>query len=170
MASRVDIWAWTYKDRARLVQEGGAKKAIVDNYQKFWHFFHNDNISAELAINEALEAARATGEIRWELHLRHWRLQHWLTQYRIREMLPEAIDLLSLAVDERVKDVPQRICASTKNWRAWPASWMPWPRWSRTMTSTYPQSNQHWKSHTRLFWQQSIRQVRKKKKRTREEV
>jgi tetratricopeptide (TPR) repeat protein len=111
MANNVDIWAWTYKDRARLVQEGRAKKAIVENYQKFWNFFHNDNISAELAINEALEAARATGEIRWELHLRHWRLQFWLTQYRIREMLPEAIDLLSLAVDERVKDVPQRICA-----------------------------------------------------------
>jgi tetratricopeptide (TPR) repeat protein len=106
-----DIWAWTYKDKQRLHEEGGVKQALAENYEKFWNYFHNDNVSAELAINDALDTARATGELRWELHLRHWRLQLWLTQDRIKEMQPEAIDLLSLAVDERVKDVPQRICA-----------------------------------------------------------
>lgn len=111
MGSSIDIWKWTYEDRVRLLEEGGTKKTIAENYQKFWDYLYNDKITAEFLINEALDAARSTGEIRWELHLRHWRLQLWLTQDRIREMLPEAIDLLSLAVDERVKDVPQRICA-----------------------------------------------------------
>lgn len=111
MEKKIDIWAWIQKDKQRLLAEGGAKAAIVHHYQTFWGNFHDDNLMAELALNEALEAARAENEIRWELHLRHWRLQLWLTQDRIREMLPEAIDLLDLAVDERVKDVPQRICA-----------------------------------------------------------
>ncbi len=107
----VNIWEWTHRDRKRLLEAGGAKASIIENYDLFWQTFHNDNITAELALNRALEAAHAEKEIGWELHLRHWRLQLWLTQDRIREMLPEAIDLLDLAVDERVKDVPQRICA-----------------------------------------------------------
>jgi tetratricopeptide (TPR) repeat protein len=106
-----NIWSWITKDEERLREEGGIKQTLVEHYQRFWEYFRSDNLTAELAINDALDAARAAGEMSWELHLRHWRLQLWLTQDRIKEMLPEAIDLLSLAVDERVKDVPQRICA-----------------------------------------------------------
>lgn len=106
-----DINAWLDDDLARLEQEGGAKRVIADNYRKFWNYFGSHMATAELLINEALDIARTTGELRWELHLRHWRLQLWITGSRVKEMLPEAIDLLSLAVDERVKDVPQRICA-----------------------------------------------------------
>ncbi len=65
----------------------------------------------KLAITQALEAARETNELKWQLHLRHWRLQLWLKQRQTRRALPEAVDLLSLATDRRVHDVPQRICA-----------------------------------------------------------
>lgn len=105
-----DIWAWTYVDEQRLLEEGGAKRAIIEYYHEFWSAYDHDFAAAEMAINNALEAARATGEIRWELHLRHWRLQLWLND-DLKRVLPEAIDLLNLATDERVRDVPQRICA-----------------------------------------------------------
>ena len=106
-----DIWAWTYKDIRRLNEEGGLKKTIVENYNRFWLYFNNDHAAAEISINTALDAARAAGELAWELHLRHWRLQLWLRQLDLKRMLPEAIDLLALATDERVRHIPQRICA-----------------------------------------------------------
>jgi len=106
-----DLWGWVGRDTYRLRKEGGSKQAIVDGYNDFWEHFHRDSAAADMAISGAIEAARATGEIRWELHLRHWRLQLWLRQRELKRMLPEAIDLLTLATDERVRDVPQRICA-----------------------------------------------------------
>jgi tetratricopeptide (TPR) repeat protein len=105
-----DIWAWTYEDAARLKQEGGAKQTIVDGWNRFNSYLHRDVVAADLAIHLALDAARAEGELRWELLLRHWRLQLWLN-HDLKKVLPEAIDLLSLATDERLRDVPQRICA-----------------------------------------------------------
>ncbi len=105
-----DIWAWVHDDEERLEQEGGAKATIVDEYNAFWRYFHDDFAAADMAVTRALEAARATGELRWELHLRHWRLQLWLRD-DLNRALPEAVDLLTLATDERVRDVPQRICA-----------------------------------------------------------
>jgi hypothetical protein len=106
-----DIWAWTHEDEDRLIQKDGRHKAIIENYHDFWRDYHHDNVAAELAITQALEAARETDEIKWQLHLRHWRLQLWLSQQQIKRALPEAVDLLSLATDRRVQDVPQRICA-----------------------------------------------------------
>lgn len=111
MSDKIDIWEWTYADREEFRKEGGSRQVIIENYEEFWQNLYDDPISAELAINHAIEAARACGEVRWELHLRHWRIQNWVRQSQVRRMLSEAIDLLSLAVDERVKDVPQRICA-----------------------------------------------------------
>jgi tetratricopeptide (TPR) repeat protein len=105
-----DIWAWTYEDAARLKQEGGAKQTIVDGWNQFNSYLHRDAITADLAIHRALSAAHAEGELRWELLLRHWRLQLWL-KHDLKKALPEAIDLLSLASDERLRDVPERICA-----------------------------------------------------------
>ncbi len=105
-----DIWAWIYEDEERLEEAGGAKPAIVHNWRHFWHHYHSDAAAANQAIHAALETARAEGELRWELLLRHWRLQLWLN-HDLNKVLPEAIDLLSLATDERVRDVPQRICA-----------------------------------------------------------
>ncbi|MBA2287415.1 MAG: hypothetical protein H0W02_18235 [Ktedonobacteraceae bacterium] len=106
-----DIWAWVYPDVDRLIEEGGEKRVIAENYIEFMDLLNTDHAAAEIAISRALEAARATGEIHWELHLRHWRLQLWLRENDLKRMLPEAIDLLTLATDERVRDVPQRICA-----------------------------------------------------------
>lgn len=111
MSNKVDIWEWEHRDRAKFREEGGAKKAIIDHYEEFWRCYHDDPIGAELAIHQAIEAAKEVGDPRWELHLRHWRIQNWVGQSQVKRMLPEAIDLLSLAVDERVKDIPQRICA-----------------------------------------------------------
>ncbi len=105
-----DIWAWTYADRKRLSEEGGGKLAILDGWNRFNAYHHHDDAAADQAITSAIEAAKAEGELRWELFLRHWRLQLWL-DHDLKKVLPEAIDLLSLATDERVRDVPQRICA-----------------------------------------------------------
>lgn len=106
-----NMWAWVYKDKRRLSEKGGRHRAIVENYDDFWRNINDDYVAAEFAITRALEAARETGEIKWELHLRHWRIQLWLRQRLVRRALPEAMDLLSLATDRRVSDVPQRICA-----------------------------------------------------------
>jgi tetratricopeptide (TPR) repeat protein len=105
-----DFWAWTYEDAVRLKREGGAKQTIADGWNRFNSYLHRDVVAADLAIHRALEAARAEGELRWELLLRHWRLQLWLN-HDLKKVLPEAIDLLSLATDERLRDVPERICA-----------------------------------------------------------
>lgn len=105
-----NIWAWVYPDKRRLKKEGGEKGAIADGYERFEHYRHNDDAAADHAISSAVEAARATGELRWELFLRHWRLQLWL-DHDLTRVLPEAVDLLSMATDERLRDVPQRICA-----------------------------------------------------------
>jgi hypothetical protein len=105
-----DIWAWIRADEQRLRKEGEGKLGIVDGWRAFWDNYHDDYPAAELAISQAVEAARREGELRWELLLRHWRLQLWLKDDTARA-LPEAIDLLHLATDDRVRDVPQRICA-----------------------------------------------------------
>jgi tetratricopeptide (TPR) repeat protein len=105
-----DIWAWTYEDAARLKHEGGAKQVIVDGWNRFNSYLHRDAVAADLAIYRALSAAHAEGELRWELLLRHRRLQLWLN-HDLKKALPEAIDLLTLATDERLRDVPERICA-----------------------------------------------------------
>ncbi|GCE07430.1 hypothetical protein [Dictyobacter aurantiacus] len=106
-----NIWAWIESDEKRLEKKGGRWQAILEGYYDFWRNYHSDHIGAELAINQALEAARETRELKWELHLRHWRLQLWLSQQQVKRALPEAVDLLSLATDPQVRDVPQRICA-----------------------------------------------------------
>ncbi len=106
-----NIWAWIDKDADRLIQKGGLHKAIIEHYTDFWSSYDNDYVAAELAVTQALEAASETDEIKWQLHLRHWRVQLWLKQRQTRRALPEAVDLLSLATDRRVRDVPQRICA-----------------------------------------------------------
>lgn len=111
MSDKIDIWEWTHADQERFRAEGGTRAAIIDHYEEFWRCYHDDPLGAELAIHHAIEAAKACDEPRWELHLRHWRIQNWVSQSQVRRMLPEAVDLLDLAVDERVKDVPQRICA-----------------------------------------------------------
>ncbi len=106
-----NIWAWVEEDEERLEREGGAKQAIVEGWNNFFYYRRRGNAAAaDQAIHRALEAARAEGELRWELLLRHWRLQLWLN-HDLNKVLPEAIDLLSLATDERLRDVPQRICA-----------------------------------------------------------
>jgi tetratricopeptide (TPR) repeat protein len=106
-----DIWAWVNKDGERLQKKGGLHRAIVENYDDFWTNYDNDYVAAELSISQALEAAKATGELKWQLHLRHWRLQLWHHQRQVSRALPEAVDLLSMATDPRLRDVPQRICA-----------------------------------------------------------
>lgn len=105
-----DIWAWIHADEPRLREAGGGKLAIVDGWDDFWRNYNDDYPAAELAISQAVEAARREGERRWELLLRHWRLQLWLKDDTARA-LPEAVDLLNLATDDRLRDVPQRICA-----------------------------------------------------------
>lgn len=105
-----NIWTWIHKDADRLEQEGGRKVAILQGWSDFWDAYHSNHAAADLAITGALEVAREQREVRWELLLRHWRLQLWLKD-DLRRALPEAVDLLSLATDERVRDVPQRICA-----------------------------------------------------------
>src|SRR5262249_49083796 len=106
-----DIWAWVNKDGERLLKKGGLHRAIVENYDDFWTNYDDDYVAAELSISQALEAAKATGELKWQLHLRHWRLQLWHHQRQVSRALPEAVDLLSMATDPRLRDVPQRICA-----------------------------------------------------------
>ena len=106
-----DIWAWIENDKERLLQKGGQQKAILENYYDFWRNYDSDYVAAEIAISQALEAAHETNEVKWQLHLRHWRIQLWLKQRQTRRALPEAVDLLSLATDRQVRDVPQRICA-----------------------------------------------------------
>jgi tetratricopeptide (TPR) repeat protein len=105
-----DIWAWLQPDRKRFRDAGGQLAAIESNYRAFWNVYHDDFAAADAAITAAIDAAHATGERKWELHLRHWRLQLWL-QDDLTRVLPEAVDLLSLATDEQLRDVPQRICA-----------------------------------------------------------
>lgn len=105
-----DIWAWTYEDRKRFREAGGELAALERHYRAFWNAFHDDFAAADQAITAAIEAAHTVGERKWELHLRHWRLQLWL-QDDLTRVLPEAVDLLSLATDEQLRDVPQRICA-----------------------------------------------------------
>ena len=108
--STSNIFAWVHEDEERLEQEGGQKLVIVEGINDFWRAFHNDFTQADAAITRAIEAAHATGELRWQLFLRHWRLQLRLS-HDLKWALPEAIDLLTLAEDERLRDVPQRICA-----------------------------------------------------------
>ncbi|GEM_PF-2865810 len=112
MSSRdpTNIWSWIYADEERLKRESGPKQAIVEEWDRFQYYHHRDAATADHAISRALELARSEGELRWELLLRHWRLQLWL-DHDLKKVLPEAVDLLSLATDERVRDVPQRICA-----------------------------------------------------------
>jgi tetratricopeptide (TPR) repeat protein len=105
-----NIWAWVYEDAEQLNKAGGEGAAMVARWREFEHYHHNNYTAADQAIGEALQAARALGNRRWELFLRHWRLQLWLDG-DVRHALPEAVDLLNLATDERVRDVPQRICA-----------------------------------------------------------
>src|SRR5215472_15634079 len=105
-----DIWAWIHEDEGRLEAEGGQRASIAEGWDAFWHYYHRNFEAAETAISGAIEAAKSLGELRWELLLRHWRLQLWMSG-DVTRALPEAVDLLSLATDERVRDVPQRICA-----------------------------------------------------------
>lgn len=104
------IFTWTYRDTQRLTQAGGQKALIPDRERAFWRMYHRDYEGADLAITEAIQAAQAESETAWELFLRHWRVQLRLKE-DLRRALPEAIDLLTLADDARVRDVPQRICA-----------------------------------------------------------
>ncbi|MGZ3678722.1 MAG: hypothetical protein ACXWQR_09155 [Ktedonobacterales bacterium] len=104
------IFDWTYRDTERLSEAGGQKALIPERVHDFWSMYHSDFEGADLAIGEAIQAAQAESETRWELFLRHWRVQLRLKE-DVRRALPEAIDLLTLAEDERVRDVPQRICA-----------------------------------------------------------
>lgn len=106
-----DIWAWIYEDRDRFIEQGGQHQTIVENFGDFLNNYDNNHIASEFAIAQALEAAKETGELKWQLLLRHWRLQLWYKHEQLKRALPEAIDLLSLATDPRVRDVPQRICA-----------------------------------------------------------
>src|SRR5262249_460653 len=110
MSDATDIWEWVYADAERLAKVGGGKAAMVEWWERFNTHFHQDFAAADQAISQAIELARAEGELRWVLFLRHWRLQLWLGD-DIARALPEAIDLLDLATDERLRDVPQRICA-----------------------------------------------------------
>ncbi|HEV8193544.1 MAG TPA: hypothetical protein VGP82_18945, partial [Ktedonobacterales bacterium] len=110
MSDATDIWEWVYADAERLEKEGGSKAAIVEQWQRFNAHFHQDFAAADHAITLAIELARGEDELRWVLFLRHWRLQLWLDG-DIARALPEAVDLLDLATDERLRDVPQRICA-----------------------------------------------------------
>ncbi len=105
-----NIWAWVHKDAERLEKAGGEGAAMVARWRQFERYHHNNYAAADHAIADALEVARAMGDVRWELFLRHWRLQLWL-EGDVHHALPEAVDLLDLATDERVRDVPQRICA-----------------------------------------------------------
>lgn len=104
------IFDWTYRDTERLYEAGGQKALIPERVHAFWSLYHSDFEGADLAISEAIQAAQAESETRWELFLRHWRVQ-LRSKEDLRRALPEAIDLLTLAEDERVRDVPQRICA-----------------------------------------------------------
>lgn len=110
MSDATDIWAWVYADAERFTEQGGAKAAMVEQWQRFNAHFHQDFAAADHAISQAIELAKSEGELRWVLFLRHWRLQLWLDD-DIARALPEAVDLLDLATDERLRDVPQRICA-----------------------------------------------------------
>jgi hypothetical protein len=105
-----NLWGWIYADEQRLRTEGGEKAELVENWNAFQRYHHADFAAAAHAIELALDTARRTGERRWELLLRHWRLQLWVDD-DLRRALPEAVDLLSLATDEHLRDVPQRICA-----------------------------------------------------------
>src|SRR5690242_18470489 len=104
------IFDWTYRDTERLYEAGGQKALIPERVHAFWSLYHSDFEGADLAIGEAIQAAQSESETRWELFLRHWRVQLRLKE-DVRRALPEAVDLLTLAEDERVRDVPQRICA-----------------------------------------------------------
>jgi tetratricopeptide (TPR) repeat protein len=110
MSDATNIWAWVHADAERLEKAGGSKAAIVEQWQRFEAHHHQDFAAADHAITQAIELARGEGELRWVLFLRHWRLQLWLDD-DIARALPEAVDLLDLATDERLRDVPQRICA-----------------------------------------------------------
>lgn len=105
-----NIWAWVREDAEQLNKAGGESAAMVARWREFEHYHHNNYAAADQAIGEALQSARTLGNRRWELFLRHWRLQLWLDG-DVRHALPEAVDLLDLATDERLRDVPQRICA-----------------------------------------------------------
>ncbi|HEU0027426.1 MAG TPA: hypothetical protein VFQ25_09950 [Ktedonobacterales bacterium] len=104
------IFSWTYRDAKRLRDAGGQKALILQRYYAFQNTYHSDFEGADLAITEAIQAAQAESETAWELFLRHWRVQLRLKE-DLRRALPEAVDLLTLAEDQRVRDVPQRICA-----------------------------------------------------------
>ncbi len=104
------IFSWTYRDTERLSDAGGQKALIPQRHYAFQRMYHRDFEGADLAITEAIQAAQAESETAWELFLRHWRVQLRLKE-DLRRALPEAIDLLTLADDPRVRDVPQRICA-----------------------------------------------------------
>lgn len=102
---------WVEEDRQRLLQQGSMKKSIIESYDKFRELMTNDHSEAEIVITQAIEVAQATDEVGWELFLRHWRLQLWLSQRQARRMLPEAVNLFTLASDERVGEIPEIICA-----------------------------------------------------------
>jgi tetratricopeptide (TPR) repeat protein len=104
------VFNWTHRDANRLYEAGGRKALIPERQRAFWRMYHNDFEGADLAITEAIQAAQAESETAWELFLRHWRVQLRLKE-DLRRALPEAIDLLTLAEDQRVRDVPQRICS-----------------------------------------------------------
>lgn len=110
MGSAGSIFDWVHSDKERLYEAGGQKALIPERERAFWRMYHNDFEGADLAISEAIQAAQAESETRWELYLRHWRVQ-LRSREDLQRALPEAIDLLTLAEDERVRDVPQRICA-----------------------------------------------------------
>lgn len=104
------VFNWTHRDTKRLYEAGGQQALIPERERAFWRMYHSDFEGADLAITEAIQAAQAESETRWELYLRHWRVQLRLKE-DLRRALPEAIDLLTLADDPRVRDVPQRICS-----------------------------------------------------------
>src|SRR5579885_1044173 len=89
MSSRdpTNIWSWIYADEERLKRESGPKQAIVEEWDRFQYYHHRDAATADHAISRALELARSEGELRWELLLRHWRLQLW-RDHDLKKVLP----------------------------------------------------------------------------------
>jgi MalT-like TPR region len=106
-----DIWAWVRTEIEEYRKKGERWEVMADNFAEFMSSLDDNNRSADITIARALEEAKALGDVRWELLIRHWRLQHWLRQSQTKRALPEAIDLMTLATDPQVRDVPQRICA-----------------------------------------------------------
>ena len=106
----MDIWKWVNEAEKAAISRGDYRLAeLIDVLPSY--VVDDEYKKVDAIIPEGLRLARQLNHKWLEVFFRHWNLQS-LVLYReqVKDMLPEAINLVDFCHQEDTKDCPQSIC------------------------------------------------------------